>query len=178
VRWSAICTERWILFKVLTKKFVKDGASQFQNFHVNIHMFHSLFSARISQIGQAVTTFAQDGFNSNEELMEGVKTWLSSMAVDFFGHRHIKTFLDMTCASIQAVTTLRSSLSMCLFFVCNTICFDRLCGLVVRVSGYRSRGLAFDSRRFQIFWEAVGLERGPLSLVSTREYNWGATWKK
>jgi hypothetical protein len=24
----------------------------------------------------------------------------------------------------------------------------------------------------------VGLERGPLSLVSTREYNWGATWKK
>jgi hypothetical protein len=30
----------------------------------------------------------------------------------------------------------------------------------------------------KIFWEAVGLERGPLSLVSTREYNWGATWKK
>jgi hypothetical protein len=24
----------------------------------------------------------------------------------------------------------------------------------------------FDSRRYQIFWEAVGLERGPLSLVS------------
>jgi hypothetical protein len=24
----------------------------------------------------------------------------------------------------------------------------------------------------------VSLERGPLSLVSTREYNWGATWKK
>jgi hypothetical protein len=27
----------------------------------------------------------------------------------------------------------------------------------------------FDSRRYQIFWEAVGLERGPRSLVSTRE---------
>jgi hypothetical protein len=26
-----------------------------------------------------------------------------------------------------------------------------------------------DSRRYQIFWEAVGLERGPLSLVSTIE---------
>jgi hypothetical protein len=26
----------------------------------------------------------QDGFNNNEELMEGVKTWLSSMAADFF----------------------------------------------------------------------------------------------
>jgi hypothetical protein len=45
-------------------------------------------------------------------------------------------------------------------------------------SGYRPRGPGFDSRRLQMFWEAVGLERGLLSLVSTREYNWGATWKK
>ena len=28
---------------------------------------------------------------------------------------------------------------------------DRLCGLVVRVSGYRYRGLGLDSRRYQIF---------------------------
>ena len=28
---------------------------------------------------------------------------------------------------------------------------DRLCGLVVRVSGYRYRGLGFDSPRYQIF---------------------------
>jgi hypothetical protein len=27
----------------------------------------------------------------------------------------------------------------------------------------------FDSRRYQIFWEVVGLERGPLSLLSTTE---------
>jgi hypothetical protein len=27
----------------------------------------------------------------------------------------------------------------------------------------------FDSRRYQIFWEVVGLERGPLSLISTIE---------
>jgi hypothetical protein len=27
----------------------------------------------------------------------------------------------------------------------------------------------FDSRRYQIFWEVMGLERGPLSLVSTIE---------
>ena len=31
------------------------------------------------------------------------------------------------------------------------ILIDRLCGLVVRVSGYRYRGLGFDSRRYQIF---------------------------
>jgi hypothetical protein len=46
---------------------------------------------------------------------------------------------------------------------------DRLCGLVVKVSGYRSRGPGFDYRRFQIFLEAAGLERGPLSLVRTTE---------
>ena len=35
----------------------------------------------------------------------------------------------------------------------STVCIpnDRLCGLVVRVSGYRYRGLGFDSRRYQIF---------------------------
>jgi hypothetical protein len=42
---------------------------------------------------------------------------------------------------------------------------DRLCGLVVRVPGYRSRGSEFDSRRCQNLWEVVGLERGPLSLL-------------
>jgi hypothetical protein len=44
-------------------------------------------------------------------------------------------------------------------------------------SGYRTHILnteqiqrsGFDSRRYQIFWVVVGLERGPLSLVSTIE---------
>jgi hypothetical protein len=47
--------------------------------------------------------------------------------------------------------------------------FYRLCGLVVRVSGYTSRGPGFDSRRYQIFREVVGLEQGPLGLMSTME---------
>jgi hypothetical protein len=46
---------------------------------------------------------------------------------------------------------------------------DRLCGLVVRVSGYRARGPEFDSPPYQIFGEVRGLERGPLSLVRTNE---------
>jgi hypothetical protein len=49
-----------------------------------------------------------------------------------------------------------------IFFV-----FDRLCGLVVRVLDYISRGPGFDSRVLKKI--GVGLERGPLSLVSTTE---------
>jgi hypothetical protein len=50
---------------------------------------------------------------------------------------------------------------------------DHLCGLVV--PGCRPRGHGFDSWHCQIFWVAVGLERGPLSPC---EDKWGATWKK
>jgi hypothetical protein len=47
-----------------------------------------------------------------------------------------------------------------------TSIYDRLCGLVVRVLDYRCRGPGFDSRALK---KVVGLERGPLSLVSTTE---------
>jgi hypothetical protein len=46
---------------------------------------------------------------------------------------------------------------------------DRLCGLVVRIPGYRSGGPGFDSRALQGKKVVVGLERGPLSLMSTTE---------
>jgi hypothetical protein len=55
------------------------------------------------------------------------------------------------------------------FGSCLSFMSDRLCGLVARVPGYRYRGPEFDSRRYQIFWEVLGLERGILSLVSTVE---------
>ena len=40
---------------------------------------------------------------------------------------------------------------MTVFIECNNLMMDCLCGLVVRVSGYRYRGLGFDSRRYQIY---------------------------
>jgi hypothetical protein len=46
---------------------------------------------------------------------------------------------------------------------------DRLCGLVVRVPGYRSRGPGLDTRRYELLSEVVGLERGPLSFMRTTE---------
>jgi hypothetical protein len=45
-------------------------------------------------------------------------------------------------------------------------------GLVVRVPGYRFGGPGFDSRALQEK-KVVGLERGPLSLVSTTEELFG-----
>ena len=56
------------------------------------------------------------------------------------------------------------------------VILDRLCGLVY---GYRYRGPGFDPRRYQIFWVVVGLERGPLSLVSlVRSIEELLEWKK
>jgi hypothetical protein len=54
-------------------------------------------------------------------------------------------------------------------FISGIFVADRLCGLVVRVPGYSSRGPGFDSRLYEIFLEVVGLERGPLSLVRVIE---------
>jgi hypothetical protein len=42
---------------------------------------------------------------------------------------------------------------------------NRFCGQVLRVPGYRLRGPGFDYTCYQIVWEVVGLELGPLSSV-------------
>jgi hypothetical protein len=47
--------------------------------------------------------------------------------------------------------------------------FDCPCGLVIRVPCLQIQRPEYDSRRYRISREAVGLERGPLSLVSTTE---------
>jgi hypothetical protein len=62
-----------------------------------------------------------------------------------------------------------------LFIINNSPHVDRLCGLVIRIPGYRSRGFGFYSRSYQIFWEVVGLKRGTLSLVRIIEELLG--WK-
>jgi hypothetical protein len=50
---------------------------------------------------------------------------------------------------------------------------DRLCDLVVRVSGYRSRGPGSISGPNHVFWEVVGLERGRLRILSTTKELFG-----
>jgi hypothetical protein len=58
----------------------------------------------------------------------------------------------------------RTSFIFCLLYPS----YDRLCGLVVRVLGYRSGGpgsIPGTTRKKKV----MGLERGPLSLLSTTE---------
>jgi hypothetical protein len=50
-------------------------------------------------------------FNNNEELMQGVKTWLNSQAADFYD-TDMKNLFHDTTVSFPVVTTLKSSLIM------------------------------------------------------------------
>jgi hypothetical protein len=70
----------------------------------------------------------------------------------------------VTRKHFTSVIKLRVMVMLCIIYR-RSISGDHLCGLVVRVSGYRSRDAGFNSRRYHIFWEAVYVEKVPLSLV-------------
>jgi hypothetical protein len=78
--------------------------------------------------------------------------------VNLFGRIFLPFFFQQPfqCSSLLSFT--------CVYF--SAVCS---CDLVFRVPGYRSRDPGFDSWRYQIFWEIVGLERGPFSLVRITE---------
>jgi hypothetical protein len=67
--------------------------------------------------------------NNNEVLMKGVKTWLSSQSADIFDTGIKERIPRLTSASVLEVTTLRSSLSMHVFFVHNKFIFSLLVSL-------------------------------------------------
>ena len=77
---------------------------------------------------------------------------------DYFGVKACLSFgdvvLDMCVLIVVDCTCVTNMLLLKEFLFFKFIfCYisDRLCGIVVRVSGYRYRGLGLDSRRYQIF---------------------------
>ena len=75
-----------------------------------------------------------------------------------FGVIHVSSFLHIFTAALLNMMLLEETATFYseggggnIFFITICVIKDRLCGLVVRVSGYRYRDLGFDSRRYQIF---------------------------
>jgi hypothetical protein len=82
----------------------------------------------------------------------------------------VTTLKTSTLTSVKSFSLIHYfGLPLFLFCTPKVLYNDCLCSLVVRVPGYRRRGPWFDSRCYQIFWEVVGLEQGPPSLVSIAE---------
>jgi hypothetical protein len=98
--------------------------------------------------------------------------------------------LYITCLQARVSNRRPITKNMRIFKVRNLFSFETDCTLVFSRSRIRKHVLkehilnrlssgqsswlqirrsGFDSRRYQIFWEVVGLEQGPLSLVSTTE---------
>ena len=64
-------------------------------------------------------------------------------------HRNMSLVRNMN--TVPPRTANHSTLQILIYDKFTLLRQDCLCGLVVRVSGYRYRGLGFDSRRYQIF---------------------------
>jgi hypothetical protein len=86
---------------------------------------------------------------------------------------HTDQFMDWRQLSVRDVVLRHENTWIFAQMLYDNIYFNafsmRLCGLVVRVPGFRSRGPGFDSRHYQIVWEVVGQERGSFSLVNISE---------
>jgi hypothetical protein len=87
----------------------------------------------------------------------------------FYGHRYILAVHgDITLTSPGPITLMTPVVGWPIPLVMERPCEDHLCGLVVRVPGYRSSSPGSIPRATR-FWEVVGLELGPFNLVSTTE---------
>jgi hypothetical protein len=97
-----------ISFKLLTKKFVEDGTSEFQIFCVIFHRFQALLPTRFSQLGYVIISFAQDGFRKCSRVRRKHREWLRLLQIfraipqrddEFFNH-NIRVTGDETSVSL------------------------------------------------------------------------------
>jgi hypothetical protein len=97
---------------------------------------------------------------------ENLKSYIPSYHEQARGHVH-------WWAQVTTKSTVSLSVSSLLVSPISCAILDRLCGLVVRVLGYRSGGP--DSIPGTTQKKSSGSGTGS---TQPREYNWGATWKK
>jgi hypothetical protein len=78
--------------------------------------------------------------------------------------------LQCSCCVVTQRSVSVSSALYKLLYSCSWILLHIVCThCVARVPGYRSGDAGVDSRPYQMFWEVVGLERGPLIIVKITE---------
>jgi hypothetical protein len=83
--------------------------------------------------------------------------------------RHLFTLFHYTACILYDMNRTENTASNSSYIVeCGAV-EGRLCGLVVTVPGYKSRGPGINPLCYQIFWEIVHLKRGLLSLVNITE---------
>jgi hypothetical protein len=75
---------------------------------------------------------------------------------------HFIVILSSTAIFVRCHLCFQFPFSIQRCFSVVLLILDRLCGLVVRVCGYISRGPEFDSRPYQIFWEVHSASWGQL----------------
>jgi hypothetical protein len=93
-----------------------------------------------------------------------------TLRANFNLHSQVPNFIEIHLVVWQIKRTERKIRNLHYMLILWMLCHgDRLCGLVTRVPGCRPRGSGFDSRRYNIFWIALGVEQGPLSLVRITE---------
>jgi hypothetical protein len=80
----------------------------------------------------------------------------------------IKPTTTTYTAATTTTTTTTTATTIATTITTTNITTDRLWSSG-QSSWLLNQRFVFDFRRYQIFWEVVGLERGPLSLVSTTE---------
>jgi hypothetical protein len=95
-----------------------------------------------SHFGPSFPNRTSSRFPFDRNLSDPKSFWTLCYSKSFEGLNHL--------LRSQWLSELSSS---SLKFVTLSFFLDLLCGLVVRVPSYRSRGPGFDSRRYHIFWE-------------------------
>jgi hypothetical protein len=137
-----------ILFVMFTNKIGEffSGAQKIYFYYLIFCYFSSVFFPKCEW--QNFTPIQSCRQNSSFECFN---LYVDSSREDRGYELHVATWILSTLSRLMKV------ISVC------------LCRYQITFHIFRGRGPGFDSRRFQIFWEAVGQKRGPLSLVSTTE---------